>query len=179
MLRTTYRTTAVGGSFLLIAGALTFAVLGSASAEVRHQVLGGYWPIAAAFLFGAGLGLVNSSMHISMQEAGAAYRGIATATVAFMRMVGSTFGTAALGMVLNLSLAWKLPGVHDPVQTIMDPSLKATLPAAEFSRIALAVGDSIDNVFWATLVIAIVTAALTWLVPHVRPGQLALQKAKD
>ncbi len=172
MIRTTYRTTAIGGGVILVIGSLVLAVLAAAPLETSAQVLGGWWPAAAAFLIGAGLGIMNSAQHISMQEAAAGLRGIATATQSFMRMVGGTFGTAILGAVLNLSLAWKLPLIHDPVQAVMDPVLREALPAAEVQRLTVAIADSLANVFWVTLAIALIAAAAVWLVPNVQPGKL-------
>ena len=170
MLRTTYRTVAVAGGISQVIGALAMAVL--AATHIQSSVLDLWGPAVAAFFIGAGLGMMNSAQHLSMQEAAAAYRGIATATQSFMRTVGGTFGTAILGAVLNLSLVLKIPGAHDPVQTIMDPAQRAALPAGESARIVLAVGDSISNVFWVAVLIALVTAATAWLVPAVQPGKL-------
>jgi EmrB/QacA subfamily drug resistance transporter len=173
MIRTTYRTTAVTGGIVLVIGALSLAVLTETPFDVRANLFGGWSLTVAAFVVGAGLGFMNSSLHISMQEAASSHRGIATATVAFMRTVGGTFGAAILGAALNISVAMKLPQVHDPVQIIMDPVLREKLPPAELTRITEAVGESLGNVFWITLVIALISAAIVWMVPHVRPGLLA------
>ena len=179
MIRTTYRTTAVAGGIVLVIGAFGLAMLTEMPLDMRLHLLGGWSLTVAAFVVGAGLGLMNSSLHISMQESAVSHRGIATATVAFMRMVGGTFGTALLGAVLNLSVALKLPNVHDPVQIIMDPALREKTPPADLNRIAVAVGDSLGNVFWVTLGIALVSAAIVWMVPHVRPGSLAPAQLKQ
>jgi len=175
MVRTTYRTTAVAGGAFVVIGSLAMALLVALPAQTANEILGGWWPVIPAFLIGSGLGMMNSANHISMQEATVAYRGIATATQAFMRMMGSAFGTAILGTVLNLSLAWKLPGIHDPVQTMMDPAAREKIPANEAHRMAEGVGQSLDNLFWVALVIAVLTAAAAWLEPHVRPGTMNQQ----
>ena len=178
MIRTTYRTTAVAGGIVLVTGALGLVLLTEAPFDVRANLFGGWSLTVAAFIAGTGLGLVNSSLHISMQEAASSHRGVATATVAFMRMVGGTIGTALLGGVLNLSMAMNLPNVHDPVQIVMDPALRETVTAAEMNHISIEVGNSLGNVFWVTLAIAIVLAAVAWKVPHIRPGQLAPVESK-
>lgn len=178
MIRTTYRTTAVAGGVILVLGALSLAMLALLPFDLRANLFGGWSLTVAAFIVGAGLGFMNSSLHISMQEAATAHRGIATATVAFMRMAGGTFGAAALGAVLNLSVALKLPDVEDPVQIVMDPALREKLSAPELTRISTAVGDSLGNVFWVTVGIAVISAALVWMVPHIRPGQLAPAQIK-
>lgn len=172
MVRSTYRAAAVSGGIILVVGSLALSVLIALPVAVSARVLGGWWPTAAAFLIGAGLGVLNSALHISMLEAAANNRGIATATQSFMRMVGSTFGTAILGAVLNVSLAWKVPNVRDPLQVIMDPALRAQHSASEVLGVTTAVSESLANVFWVTLAIAVITAATAWLVPPVRPGKL-------
>ncbi len=179
MVRTSYRTSAVTGGIVIVAGGLALAALAAIPLEISAHVLWGWWPIAAAFLIGAGMGMMNSAQHISMQEAAGAYRGIATATQQFTRQVGGSFGTAVMGAVLNLSLATKLPGVRDPVETMMDPALRANLPAADLSILNIGVSDSLSNVFWVTLLFTILAAATGWLVPNVKPGKLHEHTLED
>ena len=171
MIRTTYRTTAIGGAIMMVAG--TVALTGFAAAPLSFSLpLAGWFPAAAAFLIGAGLGTMNSAQMISMQEAAPNHRGVATGMQTFMRMVGSTFGTALLGAVLNLSLAMKIPQAHDPLQTLMDPTLRDKLPASELTGLVAGVSDSLTNVFWVTLLIAILAGLTMWTVPSVQPGKL-------
>ena len=178
MVRTTYRTTAVAGGIMLVIGTLMLAGLATVPVEINRHILNGWWPTAAAFVIGAGLGFMNTSLHISMQEAATAHRGIATATQAFMRMLGGTFGTAIVGAALNLNMAWKLPGVHDAVQTIMDPALREKVSAADINRLTGAIGDSLGNSFWLAVLLGIMGFITAWMVPHVRPGRLSEQSAK-
>ena len=172
MMRTTYRTNAIAGGVILVVGGLAMAGLAALPLAVSAHVLWGWWPTASVFLIGAGMGMMNAAQHISMQEAAGAHRGIATATQQFTRMVGGTFGAAVMGAVLNLSLVLKLPDVHDPVQSIMDPALRANLSAAALRTINEGVSDSLSGVFWVTLVFAVLAAVTAWLVPHVKPGKL-------
>lgn len=172
MVRTTYRFIAIWGGVTLAVGSLALAVL-AAMPFVQTSAAIDFWgAVLASALVGAGCGMLNSAQHLSMQEAAAANRGIATATQSFMRTVGSTFGTAILGTVLNLSLAIKIPAAHDAVQTLMEPAARAKLPATEVDQLISGVGGSIANVFWFALAIALITAATAWLVPDVQPGKL-------
>ncbi len=174
MLRTSYRTTATIGGLMLVTGALGLALMASAPEIVRMTALSGRWPLAVAVFFGAGMGFTNSSQHLAMQEAsGAKSRGAATSGFAFMRMVGSAFGTAVLGGVLNLSLAFHLPDVREPMQTLMEPERYRLLPPDQTHALGLAVGDSLDNVFWAMLVLALVTLIIARRTPAAKPGHLA------
>ncbi len=172
MLRTTYRTTAVFGAGMLIFGSLVVAILATVPPAINNQILGGWWPAVAVFFIGAGLGAINTPFHISMQEAAVSLRGIATATQQFMRMAGGTFGTALLGMVLNLSLASKAPQIHDPAQTLMDETSRNTVPPAELQTLVTVVGASLSNVFWVIAFIALLTAITAFYIPKVQPGKL-------
>ncbi len=169
MVRTTYRAIAIAGAVALVIGSVAIAVLMAVPFAGVSATVG---PAVAAMFIGGGCGMLNAAQHISMQESAGANRGIATATQTFMRTVGSTFGTALLGTVLNLSLAVKIPAAHDAVQTLMEPAARGRLPAGEVDQLATAVGASIANVFWVALVIAVATAATAWLVPNVQPGKL-------
>lgn len=175
LIHTTYRRLAIAGGVLVFAGSLIMAVLVAAPETFAAGFFGGWWPAVAAGLIGAGLGPMNAAQHISMQESAGAHRGIATAAQAFMRMLGGTFGTAVLGMVLNLSLALKLPDAHDPLQTVMDPAQRAALSAAEVHMLAVGVGESLSNVFWVALFIGGLALATAWLVPNVAPGNLGTE----
>jgi len=172
MLRTTYRTTAIPGAGMLVFGSLLVAILASVPADISARVLGGWWPAVGVFFIGAGLGAINTPFHISMQEAAVSLRGMATATQQFMRMAGGTLGMAILGMVLNLSLAVKAPGAHDPAQSLMDPAARASKPPEDLAALVGAVSDSLSNVFWVMAFIAILTAATAFFIPDVKPGRL-------
>ncbi|SQI39330.1 Uncharacterised protein [Serratia plymuthica] len=114
MLMTSYRTTALLGALLLVAGGLILLLL---------QPNGGLlWGRLAAFMVGAGMGLCNTTFLVSVQNAAHhSIRGIATACTVFTRMMGSAIGTAILGATLNLNLQYRLPQTADPVQQLMEP----------------------------------------------------------
>jgi len=180
MIRTTYRTSATTGGVVLVLGSTLLAVLASSSHETRMNALGGWWPAVAVFLMGGGLGFLNSSLHISMQEvAGGQARGIATATVAFMRMAGATFGTAILGAVLNLGLALKLPHMRDPMQMIMDPVQRAQYSAADLAQMTDTIGSVLSYLFWVTFIIAMTAAIIARFTPAIRPGSLAVLPSRN
>ena len=180
MLRTSYRTTAMIGGVMLVIGALGLALMASAPETIRLSVLGGQWTLVVAVFFGSGMGFTNSSQHIAMQEAaGGKSRGAATSGFAFMRMMGAAFGTAVLGGVLNLSLAFKIPDTYEPVQTLMDPSRRALLPAEQVHALSGAVGGALDNVFWTMLILALATAVIARWTPSVKPGALAPTENAD
>ncbi len=128
MLVTSYRTTAVIGGFLLMAGSFMLPWLG-------RDLLGA---CIAATLIGAGMGMSSTTFMVSVQNAATrSMRGIATASTVFMRMLGSSLGSAVLGAVMNISL---FSVVGDPVQTLMDPEKRVALPAGTIASLTASVG---------------------------------------
>ncbi len=168
MLTTSYRVTAILGGVALVAGAVVLLTLAPESGPIRAGV--------GSFLIGAGMGLSNTTFVVSAQNAaGWQLRGIATSSTMFMRMIGSALGTALLGAVLNLSLAARLPGLGDPVQSLMDPLRRDGFAAAALADVTGAVAEALHLVYWATLVLAILALALAW----VTPGRVGLRQAAE
>jgi MFS family permease len=168
MLRSSYRVTAILGGLALVAGAVVLLTLSPESGPIRAGV--------GSFLIGAGMGLSNTTFVVSAQNAaGWQLRGIATSSTMFMRMIGSAVGTALLGAVLNLSLAATLPGLGDPVQSLMDPLRRNGFAADALANVTGAVAGALHLVYWATLVLAILALALAW----VTPGRVGLRQAAD
>jgi EmrB/QacA subfamily drug resistance transporter len=169
MLVTSYRTTAVAGGILLLLGSVMLALIGHSLVHAG----------VAATLIGAGMGLCNTTFTVSVQNAAIrSMRGIATASTVFMRMLGSSLGTAILGAVLNLRLARSTGMFGDPVQVLMDPARRAELSADALARLVASVADALHSVFWAGAVIALAAFAAAWLVPgELRPGHAAEHRA--
>lgn len=96
-LKVGYAKTALAGGVALFLGALCFLLLGPARGPV--------WAGAASFMIGVGMGLVNTTFIVSIQNSvDWKTRGIATASNMFMRILGSAVGAALLGGILNTSL---------------------------------------------------------------------------
>jgi len=96
-LRLGFRTTALLGGVLAVAGTGSVATL-SASTAV--------WQVAAyCFLVGLGMGLVASPTLIAAQSSvGWSERGVVTATNMFSRSLGSAVGIALFGAVVNAAV---------------------------------------------------------------------------
>ncbi|KAA9001868.1 MFS transporter [Affinibrenneria salicis] len=158
MLWTSYRFTAVAGAILLIVGSLILLTL----SPDRH--LG--WARGACLMIGAGMGMSNTTFLVSVQNtASYSIRGIATASTMFTRMLGSALGTAILGAALNLSLHWRLPGYDDPVQSLMEPAMRASLPPQQINALIWQVAGSLHTVFIISACIAALTLFSAWLMP--------------
>jgi EmrB/QacA subfamily drug resistance transporter len=169
MLVTSYRTTAVLGGFLLMLGSAMLPLLGQ----------GLLWAGVAATLIGAGMGLCSTTFMVSVQNAAShSMRGIATASTVFMRMLGSSLGTAILGAVLNFGLAGSVSAFGDPVQTLMDPAKRAALPGDAVEGLVAAVAGALHQVFWTAAALAVLAFVSAWLVPaELRPGHAAEGRA--
>ncbi|UOQ43223.1 MFS transporter [Halobacillus salinarum] len=89
-----YRSTSILGGVSLIIGGALFSLLSPER---------GPWFAAVGSLFiGIGMGLTSTSFIVSVQNAVEwKTRGIATATMMFMRTIGSAVGAALLGGILN------------------------------------------------------------------------------
>ncbi|MBO9387130.1 MAG: MFS transporter, partial [Thermomicrobium sp.] len=94
ILRFGFRSSVVLGMGAMLTGALVLQVV------PRWPVLG--WAVAAAALFGVGMGFSATAFLIAVQNAVAwGERGIATALVGLSRTIGGAVGVAVLGAVLN------------------------------------------------------------------------------
>lgn len=125
-----------------------------------------YWAMAATFVIGAGMGTCTSTFIISIQTAaGREARGIATASMIFMRILGSSLGTAVLGGVLNFGLVHRLSDTAGVVESLMDPHQRAALSVGEVSRLSGAVADALHQVFWVSALIAVASLAMACLLP--------------
>jgi EmrB/QacA subfamily drug resistance transporter len=139
-LRLGFRTTALIGATLAIAGALLTVRLTAASAV---------WQVGACcFLIGLGMGLIASPSLIAAQSSvGWAERGVVTGTNMFARSLGSAVGVAFFGALANVSLG-------------------ATANAADNPA---GVAAATHDVFVAIAVLAAGLFAAAWLLPAGRP----------
>ena len=150
-LRGTMRT----GAVMLPLGGLAFLLLGEGSSPL----LAG----AGSLVMGLGMGFVsNAGILIIQTTAAREERGAATASNIFSRNLGSTLGAAALGAVLNLSLARAGVG-PDQIRHLLDHQA----PAAGDALVRGALAQSLHLTFWAILAVAVATLVMALVVPRV------------
>ena len=156
------------GSGLLFAGALVLVMMPPGS--------GPAWAGAGSFIIGFGMGLLNTTFIILIQGSVPwRQRGSATASTIFSRMLGSTFGAAALGAVLNSRLhnpgagSEGGPSVIEQVQHMFDNSTGSTLPGPQHVALVHALGAGLQYVFLGLAVFGALTLVATWFVP-LRPA---------
>jgi Major Facilitator Superfamily len=113
-LRVGFRTTATGGSIVVLLGTLACSAL-TAHSTLLHVA-------AACFVLGAGLGLCASPSLVAVQSSvGWDRRGVVTGATMFCRSMGSALGVAIFGAVANSTLAARLADAP--------PALAHRLPA--------------------------------------------------
>ena len=159
------RATVRVGGVLLFAGATGLAAM---PADAGPIVVG-----ACSFVVGFGMGLLNTTFIILIQSSVPwTQRGSATASNIFARMLGSTFGAAALGAVLNASLGRRLAQSGDTfagietVRRMFDQGSVTALPAAHHAALVDALAYGMAHVFAALAIFGALTMIATWLVPR-------------
>jgi EmrB/QacA subfamily drug resistance transporter len=107
-LRIGFRTTALIGSAVTVAGTVLAALLSADSTVIEVA--------AACFVVGAGLGFVAAPTLIAAQSTvGWSERGVVTATNMFARSIGSAVGVALFGAIANATLG---PGAAHPAAAL-------------------------------------------------------------
>jgi EmrB/QacA subfamily drug resistance transporter len=153
------RNTVRVGGVLLFCGSLGLALMpqGANAALVA----------ASSFVAGFGMGLLNTTFIILIQgSVDWARRGSATASNIFARMIGSTFGAAILGAVLNASLGDRLPhGGIDAVRQMFDGG-EAAIAGVDRDMLHAALASGLSHVFVALAVFGALAMIATWFVPH-------------
>jgi len=152
------------GAALIFAGTLGLALMPPGSGAVATG--------ASSFVIGFGMGLVNTTFIILIQGSVSwAKRGSATASNIFARMLGSTFGAAALGAVLNGSLGSAVAqsaggGISiDTIRHMFDEG-GAALPAVQRTAVVEALSYGLTHVFATLALFGALTVLATWLVPR-------------
>ncbi len=164
MIRTGYRSSAMFGGAMLVAGSVLLAFMTPANGPV--------WAGAGAFLIGLGMGFCNTTYLVSVQAAAPLReRGAATASNMFMRIVGQSTGAALFGAMVNAGLTHYAPGATEVAEHLMEPALRKTLSPEQIDQFTAAVAASVHNVYvvGAVLGVAVFLIGMRW-PPRLRPG---------
>jgi len=121
-------------------------------------------------LIGLGMGPMNPVLNIAVQSTvQAAARGVATSSLAFFRSIGGTVGVTVMGVFLNNQLADQLEKeltrvpaelaaqvsrFSDP-QMLLNPEVRAQIPAALLQLLQQALTVAIDHVFLVAVAISL------------------------
>ncbi|WP_125777234.1 MDR family MFS transporter [Antribacter gilvus] len=140
-LRIGFRSTALIGSTIVIAGAALTLLLGAGSP---------IWQVAVfCFVIGAGMGLTAVPTLIAAQSSAAwGERGAVTSTNMFARSLGSAVGVAVFGAIVNANTVIGADGTPD----------------------GAGLAHAVHLVFWGVLVSAVVLFGAVTLMPRDRPA---------
>lgn len=156
MIRTSYRTTALAGSFALIAGTTVLSFL--------HPGVFWGWPFLGAFLIGVGMAGCNTTFVVSIQSSvSQAERGAATSSNMFMRNLGQSVGTALFGAIFHATML-AAPGVDDDA---IDRLIRHDgIDAGSFGTLVTAADNAAGQVYLAALALSVITLALAYALPR-------------
>ena len=158
MIHTSYRLAAGIGGVCLVAGSLVLITL-----EPTDSLL---WAGTGALLNGIGMGFCNTAFIVSTQgSVGWNERGMATSSMMFMRMVGSSVGAAIFGAIVNIGIHRQLPEAGDAVNRLMLPAARRMLGPGELARLTEAIASSVHVVYVIAALIAVGSLILALALP--------------
>jgi EmrB/QacA subfamily drug resistance transporter len=138
--RISYRTTSLVGIPPLAIGVLLLIAL--------TPTRGAIWTAVAPTLIGIGMGFIVPTFLVAVQASvGWEKRGIATSTTVFSRIVGQAIGAAVFGGILNAAVARHAVANGDDVHRLMNPALRASMPAAELNLLVERMSAGLHNVY--------------------------------
>lgn len=157
-----YRSFAIGGSLLLIAGGALLATVDASSG--RPLVL------VAMALSGLGMGFTSMPYLLGPQNAVPwSQRGVTTSSVQFFRTIGGSISVAALGALLNARLHSVDPRLNP--NSALDPALRAEASPETLAHLSSALLYGLQGIFLATALIAVITFAVAWFFPKGMAGE--------
>lgn len=162
LMRIGYRTFALGGSLLLIAGGVLLAMVDASSG--RPLVL------ASMLLYGLGMGFTSMPYLLGPQNAVPwSRRGVTTSSVQFFRTIGGSIAVAALGALLNVRLHAVDP--HLDPNAALDPALRAKSSPEALAHLSSALLYGLKGVYLVMALIATITLLIAWLFPKGAAGE--------
>lgn len=170
ILRFGYYASMMIGSVFLVAGAATLLPMDRSSSLAI--------PLTAAFLVGFGMGFMTSAYVISVQNAVEwRYRGVATASIQFMRTIGGSISVAIMGAILNSQLSDRfaaVPGVPAGATeaTLLNADERDAIAPAVLEAMQDALAASLHDIFVFVLGIAVVALAVVLFFPRGRAHEL-------
>lgn len=169
------------GRWMLQIGYKRMTVLGAAIQVISAVMLltfgvstGKLFVSATSFVMGLGLGFGSTALIVVIQSTvDWGRRGIATATMQFMRTLGSTLGVAVTGMVLNILMEGFGRGAGAGTLTmadanrLLDPLQRGHISPDQLNYLKGALAVSIHGTFWLILAMAFLGLLASLLLPRV------------
>ncbi len=163
ILRYGYRAAMRIGSIFLVFGAAALLPLDRDSSYAAAMF--------AALLVGFGMGFMTSALVISVQNAVEwHFRGVATASVQFMRTIGGSISVAIMGAILNSQLATRFadvqgvpPGASEA--TLLNVDERATLAPDVLDAMQRALAASLHDIYLFIVGIAVLAFTVLLFFP--------------
>ena len=112
------------------------------------------------------MGFCNTAFIVSTQAAvGWNERGMATSSMMFMRMVGSSVGAAVFGAIVNFGIHRQLPEAGNAVYRLMQPAARQMLGPDELARLTEAIASSVHVVYVIAGLVAVLSLFLALALP--------------
>ncbi|MCM3710101.1 MDR family MFS transporter [Sporosarcina luteola] len=152
------------GGISLVIGSLMFVWMTGES--------GPLWAACSSFFVGIGMGLTSTSFIVTIQGAvSREQRGSATAANMFMRNFGNTIGAAIFGAVLNGSLMSTFRGKNldyevNDINLLLTEESRSTVSASKMNILQQALDGSLQWVYVAVLVFAVISLLLILRIPR-------------
>lgn len=175
IMRMGIRPAAVTGMVLLAAASAGLVTLGRAMERLPEAVLG-----ILTFAVGTGMGFSTLAFVLGIQNAADwSRRGIATASLQFLRTLGGLVWVSVMGAVMNMTLLRRLsavPGVAaattreagEVANALLDPRSWAALPAEQLDLMREALAGALRNVHLVMLFAGIISLLVALTLPNVK-----------
>lgn len=162
------------GEAKLVRVGLLFMAAGLFTAFIAGAGIDVWYLLACVTLTGIGMGCQTPSLMLTVQQS-VEHRdiGVATSSQMLSRTIGGAVGVSVLGAALNGVMGAALGGalmrgttVSDP-QKLIEPAVRSTLTPGDQQLVVRAFGDGMQVVFLIALAVAVVSFALSFLLPRV------------
>jgi EmrB/QacA subfamily drug resistance transporter len=171
-----HRAMVIGGAILIVGVGVLLPLDRDSSVAVA---------MLSALIVGLGMGFMTSSLVISVQNAVEwRYRGVATASIQFMRTIGGSISVAVMGAILNSQLSARFaevqgvpPGATEA--TLLNVEERASLPDTVLDGMQRALAASIHDIFIFTFGIACVAFIAALFFPRGRAHDLQHGAARE
>ncbi|MBL0387612.1 MFS transporter [Tumebacillus sp. ITR2] len=150
---------------------LAFIAVGSVLISFTTEAMGTWYPMVTLFIIGFGMGLSTMSFTVATQSAVTwNQRGIATASLQFVRSLGSGVGVAIMGALMNAKILNDLsqkgiPNPLDASNALLDESRRPHLPPELLNSLKDAFGSGLHYTFILTAVFGVLGFVITLSFP--------------
>ena len=132
--------------------------------------IGLWYPMAVHLILGFGLGLVTMAFVVSVQSAVTwNRRGVATASLQFIRSLGSAVGVAIMGAMMNAKIVSMLAGnVADPLEAtnaLLDEKERAGIAPTIVDQLQAAFDSGLHQTFLLIAVFGVLSMAVSFSFP--------------